>query len=86
MRRAWHVVRIEESRSVGRDLVGTAERKNNLQCLGKDRQIILKFTMKMSDGRTWTGCSWLRTEKAVGCPERAEETLDFIKFRDCMVS
>jgi hypothetical protein len=77
---------MEESRSVGRGLMGRAERKNNLQCLGIDRKIILKFTMKISDGRTWTGFSWLRIGKSAGCPERTEEHLDLIKFRDYLTS
>jgi hypothetical protein len=76
---------MEEMRSVCRVVVRRAERKNNLQCLGINRKIILKFTIKISDGRTWTGFSWLRI-KSAGCSERAEETLDFIKFRDCLTS
>ena len=81
---AWHVARMEERRSPCRVVVGRAERKNSLQCLGIDRKIILKFTLKMSDGRTWTGFSWLRIGKSAGCSERAEERLDFIKFGDCL--
>jgi hypothetical protein len=73
-------------RSVSRVVVRRAERKINSQCLVMDRKVILKFTMKMSDGRTWTGYSWLTIGKSAGCSERAEEPLDFIKFRDCLTS
>jgi len=86
MRWVWHVARVEERRSACRVVVIRAERKNSLQCLGIDRKIILKFTMKMSDGKTWTGFSWLKIGKLAECSERAEVTLDFIKFRDCVSS
>jgi hypothetical protein len=35
----------------------------------------------MSNGRPWTGFSWLRIGNSAGCSERAEETLDYYKIQ-----
>jgi hypothetical protein len=42
-----------------RVLVGRLERKKNLEDLGIDGWMILKYNFKKWDGKAWTGSIWL---------------------------
>jgi hypothetical protein len=55
-----------DRRSACRVLMGKPERENHLEYLGIDRKIILKFIIKTSFRRAWTGFSWPRIGKSSG--------------------
>jgi hypothetical protein len=58
MRLAGHVARMGERRGVYRGLVGTRERIH-FENLGVGVRIILKWTLKKSFGRAWSGLIWI---------------------------
>jgi hypothetical protein len=39
---------------------GDLMERNNLEDLGVDERIILKWILKKSDGESWTGLLWLK--------------------------
>jgi hypothetical protein len=62
--------------------VGKTEGKNNLEDLGLRGRIMLKFILKESDGRTWTGIICLRIGKNGGLLWKTSETIRWGEFID----
>jgi hypothetical protein len=59
--------------------------RDHLEDLDIDGKIILKWKVKNSDGRSWTGFIWLRIETYVRLCKRDNEPLGYIncgKFLD----
>jgi hypothetical protein len=67
-------------------LVGKPNEINHLEELDVDGRIILKYILKIYDGRAWTGLMWLRIKnKWRACFEQGNEhwgSLDCPKILD----
>jgi len=63
---AGHLARTGDRISTYRNLVGNSEEKSNLEELGEDGRIILKWVIKKCARETWTGLIWLRTGTSSG--------------------
>lgn len=59
-RLAEHVARMAERRGACRVLVGLSEGRRPRRIPGVYERMILKWIIKKSVGRTWTGLNWLR--------------------------
>jgi hypothetical protein len=60
MRRAGHVARMGERRSLYRVLVRSLRERDHLEDPGIDGSIILRRALRKWDVGLWTGSSWLR--------------------------
>jgi hypothetical protein len=61
--------------------------RDHLKDLSRDGRIILKWILKNSDGRAWTGLIWLRIEPCGRLCESDTETSGSTKcgkFLDCL--
>jgi hypothetical protein len=54
----WHVWRRRETHT--RFWWGNLRERDHFEDLDIDGRIILKWTLKLYDGRAWTGLLWLR--------------------------
>jgi hypothetical protein len=63
---ARHVACMEEMRNSCRILVGELEGKDNLEDLGIDGRIILRWSLEKWGLKVWTGFIWLRIQTSGG--------------------